>query len=273
MNDFEKIYLDETNINCLITVSSLAEDDQDLSDDLDRGIRETISCSNDIYPSKLSYERFIVNTSEEFFSVLEGISENAKKMDYYPSIHFDMHGCDRGLGIGATGELIIWDDLLPILREINKSVRNNLLVISSCCQSFKMLKSIGTFNQITPFNVLIAPATKVKFHFLKNEFINFVRSLIQTEDIYTSYEHIQDEYGVYVSPHILMSLLSPEFIQKTIDKSMLLLAPDKSSQKEVMNKVIFSKAQVFLAEKATQDLLDYLEKHIIEALNGTRNNI
>lgn len=265
-NNLEKMYLDETNINFLITISSPALDDKTLSDYLDEEIREIISYSNDIYSSKLAYERFIVNTSEEFFSVLEDISNKTRKEGYYPGIHFDMHGGDKGLQIGATRELIAWDQLLPILREINKNVKNNLLVISSCCLSFEMIKSFCTFNEITPFNVLIAPNTQVTFRFLKHEFVNFFRELIKTEDIYTSYKEIEDEYGLYVSPHMFMSLLDPVTIQTIIDNSMLFICDSIEIKQKVVNQVVSLKATVFLAEKATEDLLDYLKVNIITAL-------
>ncbi len=70
----------------------------------------------------------------EFFSVLHEAYEDASIRKEYPWIHIESHGTESGNGIVLSNdEFISWDDLKPILTDINLATKCNLMLVMSAC--------------------------------------------------------------------------------------------------------------------------------------------
>lgn len=73
-------------------------------------------------------------SKDELFYALQEAYEDASLRDEYPWIHIESHGTALGDGIVLSNdEFIGWDDLKPILTDINLATKCNLMLVMSAC--------------------------------------------------------------------------------------------------------------------------------------------
>ncbi len=73
-------------------------------------------------------------SADEFFVALKEAYEDASLRNEYPWIHIESHGRASGDGIVLSNdEFIGWNDLKPILTDINLATKCNLMLVMSAC--------------------------------------------------------------------------------------------------------------------------------------------
>jgi hypothetical protein len=124
-------------------------------------LKERISKSGlGAFPVKLE----VCKTSRDVFQVLRDVTRRAgKKKRMKPLVHIEAHGRQRsGKHPAAIGyetkqrqELVIWEDLWPLLRKLNVATDFNLLVVVAACFGDEVRR--GLVHGIEKHHVRTAP--------------------------------------------------------------------------------------------------------------------
>lgn len=122
---------------------------------------------------------------------------------WVPIIHFEVHGdTDKQGFVLASGELARWRDVANILREINISVRNALVVVLGVCSGALILTAAVTSPfEPAPFRGVIGPDRPVGSFFLPVGFRAFYTELLTSGDFAVAVrklrQHTLPEYAGY----------------------------------------------------------------------------
>jgi hypothetical protein len=91
-----------------------------------------------IYPEmvnkdlKANCEHITVVSKEDFFNVFSRITDKVITDNIFPIIHLEMHGSKNGLQL-TSYEAITWEEIQPILIDINVLCKNNLFLTMATC--------------------------------------------------------------------------------------------------------------------------------------------
>jgi len=119
---------DEVKEFGLVIIESLKESDLKTGTLLHNGLLKY----KKLQEPNLSSFLFTVKNKEELFQTLHGIIAKVKTNTLFPILHLEMHGSVDGVRL-TSNEFVIWDELLPIFREINILLLNSLTVMTSMC--------------------------------------------------------------------------------------------------------------------------------------------
>ncbi|MFJ1240948.1 hypothetical protein AB8P56_21605, partial [Yersinia enterocolitica] len=74
---------------------------------------------------------------------LQSLEEKIKNNLEAPILHFECHGsADKGLHFPVINKFLSWVDLNILFVQLNKELRNNLLIVIAGCDSSKLLTNI-----------------------------------------------------------------------------------------------------------------------------------
>jgi len=118
-------------------------------------------------------------TKCELFEVLQKIRDEAA-IGTYPMIHFECHGCERGLGT-ANRELVKWDELREVLVDINRSTQLNLMIVVAACNGAHLINA-STKLDAAPFWAIIGPEVEVTDLHIQANFGQFYESFFSSLD-------------------------------------------------------------------------------------------
>jgi len=140
------------------------------------------------------YCRYIkVESSSEFFEVLEQINEQTKE-GLRPILHFEAHGDkDLGLQIAVTGENISWSSLLIMPQKINKNTKNNLGVVMAACFGLNAIKPLQIL-QPCPFYFLIGADEPVEAGYIDEVMKLFYLELNQKKSLDCAMNKIDPQF-------------------------------------------------------------------------------
>lgn len=124
---------------------------------------------------------YSVNTKSEFLKVLDNIYQKVKDSFFFPILHIEAHGFENGLEL-ASRERVLWSEMMPILREINVTIENNLVIMMAACQG-AMIGFRPEPSKRAPFRVIIGS----------------LRDVIQ-EDLLTGFEAFYATYFFSLDP-------------------------------------------------------------------------
>ena len=101
--------------------------------------------------SELQTNYFPVENKTELFAIFDRIKKECQEQGCCPVLHFEMHGDSkfRGLVLNSN-ELVAWEELYIILREINFIVRNNLFLTLAVCHGAYLMQ-IANIHLPAPF--------------------------------------------------------------------------------------------------------------------------
>lgn len=122
-----------------------------------------------------------VHNSTELFDALTRIKADATTGKIFPLVHIEGHGNQTGLETGKdeTREILRWETLTAVFREINVATKNNLLLTIATCYGSNIYKGIR-ISERAPFFGFIAPLAKVSFGEIAEGFNTFFDSIINT---------------------------------------------------------------------------------------------
>ena len=151
--------------NKIIILKSLREEDPDTADYLYRHITESVNPER-IRKGEAAAAPVVerLESKRHLFDKLEAIRLACLK-GTAPIIHLETHGCEgQGLVIfprQADPEIVTWEELIEIFRDINIACNGNLTVILAACHSFEMEKESVKQQRPSPFFAFIGYEKKI----------------------------------------------------------------------------------------------------------------
>lgn len=156
-------------------------------------------------------------TAAIFLQTLEQI-EFAARQGARPILHFDMHGSEEGLEVGATGEIVPWHIIFSHLRSINVATRGNLCVIAGVCFALRAIEGVK-ISEACPVYILIAPEKEVSSGFLEDNIFNFYKELLSYGDIVRAYkQHLQSQLDMFSSEKFFVTVLTRHILHSCTGK-------------------------------------------------------
>lgn len=149
--DDEVLYNTTVRFNSIYVLQSLGEGEAKTGRDLYDSV---------IYPAKVRlgemHTEFLeVPTSEALVAALRAVAHSAKVGNHHPILHVEAHGGPGGIEL-ADGTVVMWKDLIPLLREINLACKNNLIVVAIACSGWSLTESLMPSDR-APVFMLVGP--------------------------------------------------------------------------------------------------------------------
>lgn len=116
-----------------------------------------------------------IKSKKEFIQVLKSILYKVKNKGLHPIVHIEMHGNEDGIQTNNM-EIISWQTIIPLLREINILMRNYLVVSLGVCHGVNIISQINPL-QRAPFRSIIGVINS----------INQIELMSSFEELYDNY--------------------------------------------------------------------------------------
>lgn len=140
---------DEVKEFGLVIIESLRENDKKTGTSLHE---ETIKYKKFI-ESNLSSYLYVVKNKHEFFNILNEIKNKIATDKFFPILHLEMHGFEDGVQL-SSGEIVKWNELMPIFCEVNELLSNLLLIMLGLCKGASIISYIDPSKR-APFRAII----------------------------------------------------------------------------------------------------------------------
>ena len=200
-------FLSEFSINSLIWVTSLDDDEMDMTI---RIVQELHAYFQSI---SLEFFYYRIRNIQEFYNLLDHLEERARAGGR-PMIHLDMHGnkdglaIKRGSGCDSDIEFAPWADVVPKLQAINVASRGNLCIVAGVCYALHAIREIH-IDQPCAIHILVAPEEEVYVDLLDESTVDFYMELFSTGRIELAHEkHLSKQLKVFYSEKLLIVSLA-----------------------------------------------------------------
>lgn len=162
--------------NSIIVIQSLRPNDRPTGEEL---YNDIISRFTQLNSTTSSFH--VVETRLEFLILFQTIADAVKTKNLLPILHLEIHGDDTGMQL-TNGEMILWEEIEPYLREINTFLKNKLLITLAACKGITMYKMVK-FDLPAPFWGIVAPKSEISSATLIADFTEFYTQLLRHKDI------------------------------------------------------------------------------------------
>ncbi|RKR08277.1 hypothetical protein C8C83_5515 [Flavobacterium sp. 90] len=122
-----------------------------------------------------------VISKQDFFNALLNIKHKIISENISPIIHLEMHGSKNGLQL-TSHERITWEELQPILIDLNILCKNNLFLTMATCFGGYIYNAISPRLQ-SPFWGFVGPFEEVDEDEVLADFTNFYFELLNSLDL------------------------------------------------------------------------------------------
>jgi hypothetical protein len=147
--------------------------------------------------SKFDCRRFEVKDKEALFSQLAQLQAEAA-FGLRPIIHLEMHGNHQGMIVGQNRDQVLWEELIPKLREINIASKYNLGIVMSGCCGLYAIRPI-TIHLASPFQFLLGTQRTVNAGPLNDALKVFYAGLVETSDIIAAMNGVPEEFKPFLA--------------------------------------------------------------------------
>lgn len=166
------------NIKHIIVIESLKEEDGTIYTG-EALYNDYIKRRVDLFKKDFKHKLHKVTSKEEFTEIIKYYHENSPYLNGGIVLHFEMHG-DEGLKglILSDGSLIVWDEIIDLLRPINIITCNKLFITMGTCNGRYLYKGVDPFKKspysgyISASKTVMSEEVYVKFGLLFEELIN-----------------------------------------------------------------------------------------------------
>lgn len=184
------------NANCyqLVIIESLRPTDSKTAQNLFHGIIKYKQYQDIQLKSVLH----VVSLKSEFLKILEDLHLEIASGGIYPILHIEMHGYEEGLQLGS-GEIIHWNEIMPVLRKINVLLRNTLMIILGACEGL----SLGfrhDINERAGFAIIISSSKKIPEYKILMAFESFYDTYLTEGGLVNALHNMNaaiDEYNMF----------------------------------------------------------------------------
>jgi hypothetical protein len=145
------LYRTEARFNAIYVIESLPEGDSKTGQALYDEV---------VFPGTMRLDgletKFVrVETPDDLAGALADVTRAVHLSGRLPILHFEMHGYDSGIAL-ADGTLVPWSDLVPLLGDINRVSRMNLVVVAIACMGWNLTHALMP-NDRAPLFMLVGP--------------------------------------------------------------------------------------------------------------------
>lgn len=126
-------------------------------------------------------DHITVISKKDFFNAISRIRAKVISNNISPIIHLEMHGSKNGLQL-TSYERITWEELQPILIELNVLCKNNLFLTMATCYGGYIYNVISPKLQ-APFWGFVGPMDKVDEDEVLADFTNYFFELLNSLDV------------------------------------------------------------------------------------------
>lgn len=130
--------------------------------------------------SAMYVNHITLNSRKGLIKQLNAIRNEAQQKGLVPIIHFELHGNSEGVQVGK--DMVLWENLLNLLRTINAACQHNLFVSFAACRSFHIYPSIDIFRP-APFFGIVGCFNEVSTGNVEVGFQSFFEELFNSYDI------------------------------------------------------------------------------------------
>lgn len=159
----------------------------------------------------LDIEPISVQTKVEMVSILKSLKDRASD-GLRPILHFDCHGSEYGLLINSK-ELLEWEYLSVLLRQINVETKNNLICVFAACFGLNFGKALS-LSDPTPWYIMIAPENEISVGALEEKTRPFYETLISSGSINQAFRSGFDSEMQMFNCQVLFAKGIATYIQK-----------------------------------------------------------
>lgn len=168
-----------------------------------------------------------IESKEGFLNCLDCIKENAIRNNELPLLHIEMHGLDDKSGLALkNGDFIKWQELKPILTEINTACQNNLFISLAACNGFFLLELVSITDR-SPFWGLLSATHPVYPSDIAHRFKDFYDEILDSGNLLlglrrfhsadTGYKYL---YSICTSEHLFKRVYSKYLDTQLTDESL-----------------------------------------------------
>ncbi|EKN3502483.1 hypothetical protein ACQIBV_004712 [Yersinia enterocolitica] len=137
---------------------------------------------------------------------LQSLEEKIKNNLEAPILHFECHGsADKGMHFPVINKFLSWVDLNILFVQLNKELRNNLLIVIAGCDSSKLLTNI-IYSDGSPFGCFVGSKV-VTYEGIIKRFKDFYRQLFFHNDLEFAYDIVKDDFVIKFSVDICLEHL------------------------------------------------------------------
>lgn len=154
-----------------------------------------------------------------------------------PLLHLEMHGNVQGGIIGATGDLVRWEDLVGWLRNINIAMNNNLVVLLGACFGFGAATAID-FQKQSPFYVLLSPTSEIQAGVVQDRVPRFYRTLIESKNLQLAIDQLGSEFETFDSEGKMGRLFTKQLSDLVKPQTIRYLTELKANGTEITEEAI-----------------------------------
>ncbi|HKC67608.1 MAG TPA: hypothetical protein VKG26_05220 [Bacteroidia bacterium] len=189
-------------------IESLTEDDEKTGQKL----YDAVVKYKTFEEPNLQASLYCIKTKEEFLEILKKIHQRVISDCFFPILHIEMHGFKNGLQL-SSGENVLWDEIMPILRKINVYVQNSLVIMLAACEGANILFRPNTSDR-APFRAIISTLKKVSQDDILKAFEAFYNTYFFSLDPWLAV----DEMNIAIQkPHTFGVLKSEDFFDDVLN--------------------------------------------------------
>ena len=240
------IYLE---FNCVYLLQSIPDTETQTSNDLINTIRYSLYKLNGI-----TQELIDIASRNEFLNAFQHIFARLADEGVFPYIHFDMHGSKKGLQL-KNGEIIIWEELSPLLVKINVRTRNRLFISLSSCFGYYLFNATNPMERV-PFYAYIGPPSTVLVGAVEKDWTNYFTILFETKDFLEALKALNADKNSFE-----YAFLSGEKVWKIMVKGFLSLTHNRKQKREKLYDLV-NRAKEKGTNKTEAELLAFFKKNI-----------
>lgn len=163
-----------------------------------------------------------IQTKNEFFQELYAIKAQVLAGTVSPILHMEIHGGRKGLELG-NGEVVLWEELAGIFREMNRALKNGLIISLATCQGAYMYK-LTDIQQTAPYWGFIGPKDIIRNENFTRDFSGFYDLLLETHDLGKALDalNINNETYLYafLTAEMIFDLVVEEIDRRPKEKSV-----------------------------------------------------
>lgn len=196
----------------IIILQALGEGDLKTGTKLEEDI-DSFICALEI---KTKVELKNLSSKKEFIIELNDIKYNIEKESEIPLLHIEAHGSSDKKGIVfPNGDFMSWEDLKPILTEINVKTRFNLFVVFAMCNGANFLDTVK-IGERCPFECMIGPIKNIEQRPLLSTFSRFYQNIFRGNDLVEAVKDINLMQDNRKTPYLLITadLLFSQVMEK-----------------------------------------------------------
>lgn len=215
-----------------------------------------------------------VETKNEILDILNNVIKKIKEEKFFPVLQFEIHGYEDGICTNK-GDCLSWNELIPLLTEINILLKNLLMILLGVCKGASIIKYIGTGDR-APFKAIIGSGSDIKAGDIQKGFHAFYDTFFFSMDTYESVKALRDaigsdQIGIALIEELYDEITNPkrniEFYNTKVEERVQMMLKENPELKQLDRKYLRQSAQIFIDEifeQAKKNKDKFLMKDLID---------